>query len=229
MWSSSRTSELLASIGNGAERPKIIATDNSPPTIHFVRELVERKGWGGFFEAGVVDSMDLYVCEEGDFDVSVTNFGIFMLSDPVKGAAEVHRTLKLDRVAFITAWKFHGWVDLLRRISEIVRPGVLCEGVLAIRWPGKEKMVETMVEAGFEREGVEVRERREWLGFEDERDLRDLMTAGKSAVHSTSDREEGERRRIPGVIRQALTSEEWQMKGIAMDAWIVIARKQGRN
>ncbi len=44
MWSSSRTSELLASIGNGAERPKIIATDNPPPTIQFVRELVERKG-----------------------------------------------------------------------------------------------------------------------------------------------------------------------------------------
>lgn len=202
--------------------PKIVATDLSEPSISVAKTLAETNGWQNV-EAAVMDSMDLRGIDDGTFDISITNFGIF--SDFGKAAAEVYRTLKSGGVGFLTVWKFHGFLDLLRRISDIVRPEVAHEGHLRGKFMSKDAVVEMMMKAGFKRQGVEVQEHREWLRFEDEQDLKVFMTTGKIAQFTIKGWEEDQKEMIPAVLSQALTDDERRLKAMAMDGWVITAKK----
>ena len=88
-----------------------------------------RDGWAKV-DAQVLDSEDLSVFANGTFSHSYTNFSIFFFHDPPKAAAEIHRTLKtLGGTALVTSWAGLGYVPLLQRAQQAVRPD---EPV----WPG---------------------------------------------------------------------------------------------
>lgn len=222
------TSELLASLSSSntddVPQPKVHATDLSESMIQGAQGLIEKNAWENV-DAVVMDSLDLKGFSDDCFDISITNFGIFLLPDPIKAAAEVNRTLKPSGVALTTSWKFHGWLDLMRRISRVIRPEAELEGISANSPTSKEELIDSMVRAGFAREKVEVSEHREWLRFEDEADLGELMGTGKIAQFVTKDWEDGERASIKEVVRGAATEEEWRMKAIPMVAWVVVATK----
>ena len=219
------TGELLTSTSFTSANvpPKITTTDISEPMIEITKDLVKRNEWTTV-EAKIADSMNLKHLGDESTDISITNFGIFMLASPTNGAAEVYRTLKPGGVAYITAWKSHGWLDLLNRISSIIRPDA-ASNTAGRTDIARETIEDTMVEAGFARNAIKIHERREMLKFEDETDLGILMSSGKLAMYATKDWDENQRRRIPEVVREALTEEEWEMKAIAMDAWVVQAHK----
>ena len=220
------TGELLTAMSSPSSRQsftEITATDKSHSMIGSARDLIKRRHWTGV-ETMVADSMNLNRIPDEMFGTSVTNFRIFMLASPIAGAAEVYRTLMYGGAAYITAWKARGWLDLLGRIGRIVRPDAAQE--ISNETDITYEMIEdTMVGAGVPQGGIQIHEHREWLKFEDETDLGVLMGTGKLAMYATQDWDEDQRRRIPEVVKEALSEEEWEMKAIAMDAWVVKAHK----
>ena len=177
-------------------------------------------------DARVMDSTDLAELGDAVFDISVTNFGIWLTGKPHEALGEVVRTLRPDGgVAVVTAWKAHGWLDLMRRISLVVRPGVAVEGPLVNRFQDEGGVRNAFVRAGFEAGRVEVEARTEMLRWEGEEDLRALMCEGDFARFVTKDWEASERDAVPDAIGIALTDEEKLQNAVAMTAWVIIARK----
>lgn len=204
----------------------ITATDISVPMISAAEDLIKVNKWPNV-SAEVLDSQDLAACGIKDdiFTHSITNFGLFMLEDCSAGARSIYRSLRHGGTAAITTWKYHGFVDLLARTSEVVRPDAELTGVLRNKWPIKERITDILTGAGFQADNIDMQARREWLTFTDEQDLADLMT-GQIAKYATKDWTDEERARIGEVAGDVLTLEERRDRRLAMDAWVVIATKQ---
>lgn len=176
-------------------------------------------------DARVIDSTNLAGLREEVFDISVTNFGIWLTGKPHEALCEVVRTLKPGGVAVMTAWKWHGWLDLMGRISRVVRPGVEVRGVLANRFLDEEGVMDALVNAGFEAGRIEVEERTEMLMWDGEEDLRALMCEGDFARFAMKDWEASERDAVPDAIEQALTDQEKLQSALAKTAWVITAGK----
>jgi hypothetical protein len=86
------------------------------------------------------------------FTHSFTNLGLFIKKDPLLGAREICWTLKPDGTSAITNLKAHVFVDLLQRISYIVRPGKPITRVLANKFTSEEKLRETLIMTGFQKQ-----------------------------------------------------------------------------
>lgn len=53
-------------------------------------------------KADVMDAQDLKF-DENSFTHSITNFGVFLFTGPVKAASEIHRTFRPGDVAIVTS------------------------------------------------------------------------------------------------------------------------------
>ena len=119
----------------------------------------ENERWKGRVNAAVMDGARLRF-EADTFDASITNFGIFIFDTPAAGAREIYRTLKQGGKAVITSWKFVGWADLLlREIMDVLFPEKAKFAMPMIeKWRECDTLVNCMVDGGFDKDKIYVRE-----------------------------------------------------------------------
>lgn len=140
-----------------AARPSVYisATDFSKDFINDAQNLIANTpDWnagGKKIRAAHMNSMDLQFADE-TFDVSFTSLGIFAFPDPVKGASEIYRTLKVGGVAALTTWKDVGWMSLLHQVEIVIRPGeALTEFPFLKPWGVPGKLRQTLLDGGFQK------------------------------------------------------------------------------
>ena len=97
-----------------------------------------------------MDGMDLKF-PDNTFDLSFTSLALFAFPDPVRGVAEIYRTLKSGGVAAVTTWKRLGSMALLHAAEDVIRPGKAKTRFLFLEpWQVRGKLEGTLREGGFE-------------------------------------------------------------------------------
>jgi SAM-dependent methyltransferase len=85
------------------------------------------------------------------FDASVTNFGIFFLSDLLKGMKETHRTPKPGGVAVLTCWESLDYIyEIFAKIEKLVKPArEITRPDFLLKWKDGATMERLLKDAGF--------------------------------------------------------------------------------
>lgn len=209
----------------------IVATDITPGMIDALKASLDTRTDlnTGTVEAYVRDAQDLGF-EDGRFTHSFTCFGIFACPEPGKAAAEIYRTLQPGGVAVVTTWKYAGTMDIIRRISKLVRPDQPTWHPISPDWEHDWKLRQVLAEGGFHEGNIEITEYAQKSGAENvesgEDATEDIAQLFKSpfsdmAKHGWSEEETA---KWDDTLRNVLTDEE-RKTGIGMVAWIGVARK----
>ncbi|KIW98633.1 uncharacterized protein Z519_00294 [Cladophialophora bantiana CBS 173.52] len=140
--------------------PKMIhATDFVPSVTKLMQNKATQQGWKNV-DISVMDSQDL-TFPDGSFHLSITNFGIFFLPDPQKGADQIYRTLKVGGTAVVTAWKERRMMDTVAIAQKTIRPDLKSlHSPWAELWSKEETLRNVLVNAGFKAENVRIVEKR---------------------------------------------------------------------
>ncbi|ETI24704.1 hypothetical protein G647_04073 [Cladophialophora carrionii CBS 160.54] len=143
----------------GTSAKKIHATDHVPSVTQVMQQKASRHGWMNV-EISVMDSQELTL-PDGLFDLSITNFGIFFLPDPQRGADQIYRTLKPGGTAVVTTWKERRIMDTIVEAQKIIRPDLeTLYAPWAELWSKEETLRNVLVNAGFRAESIKIVERR---------------------------------------------------------------------
>ncbi|KAL5345034.1 hypothetical protein ACLOAV_009987 [Pseudogymnoascus australis] len=212
------TSEILSQVSLDIT-PSIAATDISPAMITASENIIKTNNWNAV-TAAVMDSQSLSF-EDNTFSHSFTNF---LVPSQPGAPSEIYRTLKHGGTALFNVWKFHGFVDLMRRCSKNILVGSEAAGPLANQWLTEAALRAQFETAGFQEHDIHVQTHCEYLRFEDLDDLISL-TEGPFSKFFTKDWNAEEVQKIPDVVKQVLTAEELERKSLEMVAWVVIAKK----
>ncbi|KAL9126098.1 MAG: hypothetical protein Q9217_004798 [Psora testacea] len=163
----------------------------------------------------IMDGQDLKFPNQ-TFHVSFTALAIFAFPDPVKGAAELHRTLRPGGVAALTTWKRVGWTPTLHAVEDLIRPGAEKTSFPLLEdWIVPGKLEKTLRDGGFEH--VEERSVVVHAWWKD----RDDMAASVSEtlrLMVASSWSEGEKERMEEGLRTVLGGEDVERLGLVTDA-----------
>lgn len=154
------TEHLQHIVNKTGTSPKIInATDFAAPVTQVLKQKASRSGWKNV-DISVQDSQEL-TFPDNHFDLSITNFGIFFLPDPQKGADHIYRTLKPGGVAMVTSWKERRIMETTNEARKTIRPDLkILDSPWAELWSKEETLRNVLVKAGFKAENVKISERR---------------------------------------------------------------------
>ncbi|KAJ8070165.1 hypothetical protein OCU04_000557 [Sclerotinia nivalis] len=135
------------------------AADIAPSMIALVNNNVILNNWADRVEIDIMDGINLSY-PNNTFDVSITNFGISLFSDPIAGAKEIHRTLKPGGKAAITCWKDPPFSSLLHAVQSIIKPHTppLIRPQLE-QWSHPKTMHNMLLAAGFQHENIRIYEK----------------------------------------------------------------------
>ena len=211
------TSEILSTGSKTAAPSKIEATDLSPQMIKAAEEAVQAYNWK-IVNATVQNSEKLSF-ENDTFSHSFTNF---LVPRTPASSSEIHRTLKPGGTAIYTAWKLHGFIDIMKRCREAIP--VKSVAMPSPPSPTKDSLTEEFLAAGFLKDDIEIHSHCVMFPFEDLNDLQNFADGpfGKFLTKSWS-AEEVEQ--LPEAIGKVLTGGELERKSLEMEAWIVVAKK----
>ncbi|APA06837.1 hypothetical protein sscle_02g016070 [Sclerotinia sclerotiorum 1980 UF-70] len=137
------------------------AADIAPSMIALVNNNVILNNWGDRVEIDIMDGTKL-TYPTNKFDVSMTNFGISLFSDPIAGAKEINRTLKPGGKAAITCWKDPPFYSLLHEIHKILNPhspALKSTSAQVEKWSQKDTMRNILLAAGFSGENIRIVEK----------------------------------------------------------------------
>ncbi|RYP69613.1 hypothetical protein DL769_005233 [Monosporascus sp. CRB-8-3] len=202
--------------------PRVTGIDIAPSMVAQFTTNISTYGWSTA-EGLVQDSGDLSRFKDGEFDTVVMNLGIFSLSEPEAGAAEMYRVLKPGGYAVITTWKQRRPAGLLQSVVDVIRPGSVKKPMyLDPAWETREKLEEVMKAGGF---SVDVRESVvDWANDS----VEDMVEALSSPMLTSKIWQgwsaEGTARWKDEIARQ-LTEQERATATLAMTGWICVARK----
>ncbi len=149
----------------------ISAVDLSADFISANRALIaSHPEWtsnGVTVDTEIMNGIDLKF-PDNTFDVSFTSLALFAFPDPVKGASELHRTLKPNGIAALTTWKNPGWLSLLHEVERRLRPGQEPTRFPSLEtWSVPGKLTQTLREGGFQEvEEGEIRAYAFWENLE---------------------------------------------------------------
>lgn len=183
----------------------ISAVDLSPDFITANQATIDSTpSWttdGRKIDTAVMNGMDLKF-PDNVFDLAFTSLGIFAFPDPVKGASELHRTLKPGGVAALTTWKDVGWQALLHELEDIVRPGkekTTFPFLEPWRVPGK--LAKTLRDGGFK--DVQEAEVQAHAWFKGEKEAADNLT-GTLKLMVGGGWTDGEKESMEGTLLEIL-------------------------
>ena len=213
---------------------KIYAVDGSPGMIGIMQFTVQDRKWSETVYPAVMDGQSLDF-PDNNFDISITNFGIFFFPDPSKGARETHRTLKIGGVAAVTCWKHIGFQTIFYEVQKSIQPISPVSGSPLEEWQPREKLEMTMIQAGFANVKMENREVVYWAeGLADL--VGRLVENFKSIIGPKWT--EGEKSKLEKATENIIKENrethcvegegnDAGKVGVKMDAWIAIGRKEG--
>jgi SAM-dependent methyltransferase len=153
------TDVLTQSFKSGTESPVIHATDFNQGMLTALQAIIDEKNLKTV-TARVMDESDLSEFEDDTFTHSITNFGIFTFPDPVAGAAHIRRTLKPGGIAAITTWKHPGNIFFINAVLQALAPGSPEWFPLKKGWLEESHFRGILEKAGFQKEKIEVIEKR---------------------------------------------------------------------
>jgi ubiquinone/menaquinone biosynthesis C-methylase UbiE len=209
--------------GKGETCPRIYATDLAPGMIDAAKKGIKERGLEACISAELLDAEDLKSFENDMFTHSITNFAIMAPPDPAKAASETHRTLKPNGAALVTSWKISA-AAIVDRVCERIRPGQPIFAPFSSDWVKKEKLVDTLVAGGFEKEKIEIYEKTNYARFASEEELVKYMTNPFWGLWRKGWTEE-ETSKWDDAIRAELTERDREDRSFIGVAWVAIARK----
>ena len=174
---------------------------------------------------------DLHELRKNTIFYSFTNAGILFFENPVKGAAELYRTLKsgVNTRAYITTWKRLGYIDIINEAQRLFDPKLPKFRVpIADEWFTQEKLVETMEEGGFQ--DVRSHSTTVHYAFETMGEVvAGLINLLPKLMESLDDEKKKEFRGVlEGVVGKHAKEVERggkKLVGLEMEAWIGTGRK----
>ncbi|KAI0883548.1 S-adenosyl-L-methionine-dependent methyltransferase [Annulohypoxylon maeteangense] len=206
-------------------RPRVTGIDYVPAMIDNFKAHKASLNWDTA-EAFVQDSQDLSRFKDAEFDAVVMSLGIFTLSDPVAGAAEIYRVLKPGGHVVVTTWKKRRAVDILQGVVDTIKPDSgLKPMYMPPEWLSKEKLISVLEGGGFPSDHIKASETSpDWVcGSEEEavKGLRSPLWTSKIWEGWSSE----EIDRWDDEIRKQLNDEEKKTGTMEMSAWIVVGQK----
>lgn len=98
---------------------RIEGTDVAPPFIATYQERIDKFGWPA--KASIADCLDLNSFADGTFTHSISAYLFMGLSDDVKAASEIRRTLAENGMAAVILWEQAPHIPAIIEASRIVR------------------------------------------------------------------------------------------------------------
>jgi ubiquinone/menaquinone biosynthesis C-methylase UbiE len=212
---------LAQATKNGTQFPTIHATDFSPGMVAQIQTVIDEKNLSTV-TAQVMDGSDLSPFKDDMFTHSITNFGIFMFSEPISGAAHILRTLKPGGTAAITVWKTAGNITFINEVRQALAPGKLEWSPLTKNWLEKAHFKGILETAGFKEENIEFVEKEAIWSIDNLEEAMELMN-GRFFEPAKEGLNEEQRAKWTDVVREKLQGRNG--KGIRMVAWLALARK----
>ena len=173
----------------------------------------------------VMDSQDLGF-GDGTFSHSFGLFFIFLVSDPVKAAKEIYRTLKPQGSAYVTSWRNLPWVSIVNDAVHKVKPDAPeYEGMLKTDWYTPERLKEVLVSGGFEESQVSV----EYYAAKAEPTIYEgnLLFVKSPMVSGpiTRDWSEDDKKKLEETLNEDFEAKMKEGQPIEMPCWIAIATR----
>ena len=210
----------------GTSAKVIHATDFVPSVTKVLQAKAERHGWTNV-DIGVMDSLEITFPDDY-FDLSITNFGIFFLPEPQKGADHIYRTLKPGGIAVVTAWKVRHIMSTLVEAQKTIRPDLkTVQTPWAELWSKEETLRNVLLNAGFKNEDLKIVERRTDAVVEPF--LRDPDMVSRAYPAATEGWSEDERARLGSEmlkIAKEKDSAGGGAGGLYFVAYIAVATKK---
>ncbi|KAK0109517.1 hypothetical protein ONS95_002206 [Cadophora gregata] len=205
------------------EYPTIIATDMVPAMIEaFNSDLAKPKETSKL--TGIVMKSEILDFPDNHFTHSITNFSIFNFVDPAICLKETYRTLKPSGQAVITTWKTFAIGDLIHETQRRIRPDLPLMKVSGAEYHRVDAVIDVMVQAGFEKESIQVLSPTVVVTGEN---LDGLTQFGcgpftDSARNGWTDEEKG---RWKEVLFEVLEEKKQEYGGLKFEAWALLATK----
>jgi len=215
------TTILRDAAAKGTTPPKIEATDVAKGMIELLQSEILKNGWNTV-NAQIRDSSDLGCFEDGTFTHSITNFAIFTLPDPAKGAREIRRTLKDGGVALVTVWSSMDNLAIIHGAQKAIRPDLPVFNPASPDWFHDWKVRSVMEEAGFSK--VEVKEVKNYWEIESEQRFSELFDDPFWNIVKKDWTDEDKAKWHQECLNQ-FTDEQRGDKRLRANAWVCIATK----
>jgi SAM-dependent methyltransferase len=215
------TDVLTKSFKSGTEPPVIHATDFNQGMVTALQAIIDEKNLNTV-TTRVMDGSDLSEFEDDTFTHSITNFGIFTFPDPIAGAAHIRRTLKPGGIAAISIWKYPGNIFFMNAVLQTLAPGSPEWIPLKKGWLEESHFRGILEKAGFQKEKIEVIEKRALWKIDDPEYTVSLFDGPfwDSAKAGLNEEQKG---RFKDVVRNTLKNRNG--RGIDMVAWVGLGRK----
>ncbi|KAL6251279.1 hypothetical protein RBB50_001487 [Rhinocladiella similis] len=203
--------------------PTIHATDFVPSVVDVTKHKSETLKWKNV-DASVMDSQALTFPDEL-FDLSITNFGIFFLPEPQKGADHIYRTLKPGGTAVVTTWKERRLMDTLKQAQQLIRPDLKPWGApWEEEWSKEETLRAVLEKAGFKGDKIQIVERR--TDAVAQPFLRDVHLVTKAYPVVVKEWREEEKERLgPEMLKLLQARNGGPAEGLCHIAYVAIAKK----
>lgn len=169
------------------------------------------------------DSVNLDL-PENHFTHSITNFSIFLFSDPVLAFKHVRQSLQADGLAANLTWKRFAFGEAIHKAQKKVRPDLPLMPLPGTQFLQEGIAAKTMEEAGFEKGKMTVLEKQYVATGEALSGLRAFMVKDFGMV-ATKGWTEEDREKWEGAVDEVLKGEIDEFGGMKFEAWVILAKK----
>ncbi|KAF9878824.1 methyltransferase type 11 [Colletotrichum karsti] len=219
------TDVLLQKFGD-KKLPEIHAVDGAPKMV----EISEARFVSNNRVRSAVMPGENLDFPDSTFTHSITNLGFLFFDDASKAAAEVWRTLKPGGIAVVTNWKELGYLPVLRKLQQEIRPEEEPFNVpIEPEWFEPHHTEKILRSAGFQDVGIQEMVAHWGAESLDEVSSSVVQMFGPAVFRDWSD---GDRKKamemVPSILKDtavSLTRNGTDCVGVEMKAIVAICKK----